>query len=357
MNCCANCFKDSELKAMIEGNNIKGTCYFCKSNNEFIFDITKENYIKNYFAQLIDIYIPIRKDMKVNIFPSSSNLIDILKNKWNIFNLKQSQIKEFLIEMFPHRYKSNPAIFDEDVEIVGINDPMTILDYSLLKNYQWEDFVTEIKYKNRFHTEIVNKFILDTFLNATIKEYKAGKKFYRARLWDSEKGYEIKDMGPPPFQKVSGGRANPKGISNLYLSNSELTTLYEIRSNKYDKISVGTFELIKDIEIVDLTMIGKISPFQDNMDLRLLAINYDHLKKIEKEISKPHRIHDSELDYLPTQYICDYINSKKTFSGIQYQSTLYKRGINLAIFNSEEFKCIEVKNIEIDSIEYSYYKN
>ena len=77
------------------------------------------------------------------------------------------------------------------------------------------------------------------------------------------------------------------------------------------------------------------------------------MKKISREIAKPLRRQDSELDYLPSQYIADYIKSLG-YDGICYRSTLNKSGVNYAIFHNKKFECIEVSLVHVNSVEYHY---
>lgn len=162
-------------------------------------------------------------------------------------------------------------------------------------------------------------------------------------------------MGPPPSTKVNGGRVNPTGISVLYLSNSQETTLYEIRAGVYDYVTVGRFRLKKDIEVINLANIDRISPFigiDYGFDFMQYATNIGHLKMIGQEIAKPLR-NDNALDYLPTQYISDYIRSKG-YDGIEYISTMCKNGVNLAVFDQNLFKCIDTAVYDVKSITYNY---
>lgn len=352
MNCCERCFKDAEIKAIICENNSIGTCDFCNEHNVHICTIENNEYLKNIFESLIDVYTPIN-DIPTN-FPKDN--ADLLKNimhyKWNIFNLSPNNIYKFLTKLLPEKYDEQPTLFDHPVGIAESIDTEYMLQHSILGTYQWEDFVTEIKEKNRFHTNIINKDIFESLLRATYKSYPAGKTFYRARISENKHKFASKDMGAPPALKACGGRANPQGISCLYMADSIDTTLHEIRAGAYDYATVAEFTLIKDATVVNLTAIDKISPFQ-NIDSTLLAINLPHLKKIGYEISKPMRRYDSSLDYLPTQYISDYIKSIG-IDGIEYKSTLCKNGINFAFFNEDYFKCINTNLYDIDSLTYNY---
>lgn len=352
MHCCEKCFKDAEIKAIIRGNSRRGKCDFCCSDNVYICDVESSEYLRDNFESLLDVYTPINEIGSTYPKERADLLKNVLHSQWSIFNLNPDGIYKFLISLLPEKYKEQPALFDNPIGISGSVDQEYMNQYSILGTYQWEDFVKEIKEKNRFHTNIINKDILKTILLATCKPYKAGTTFYRARIWDDRHGFDEEHMGAPPASKASAGRANPEGISCLYLADSVDTTLHETRAGVYDCATVATFRLLKDIEVVNLAAIDKISPFQE-VDCSLLAINLPHLGKIGYEISKPLRRHDSQLDYLPTQYISDYIKSAG-FAGIEYKSTMCKKGVNFAIFDEKLFECIKTESYDIDSLAYGY---
>lgn len=279
-------------------------------------------------------------------------LKNILSTNWNIFNLKPDCIYKFLTTLLSEKYASQPELFDRPVGIFEIINDDYLQQYSILGKYQWEDFVKEIKQKNRFHTDVINKEILSKLLQSSFKKYRKGSCFYRARICQTEDGFRKKEMGAPPSSKASSGRANPEGISCLYLSNSIDTTLHETRAGVYDYVTVGKFVLQKDIEVVNLSDIDKLSPFSVS-DINLIAANILHLNNISADIAKPLRRHESALDYLPTQYICDYIKSQG-FAGVEFKSTMYKSGINYAIFDESLFKCTQTKVYDVKSINYDY---
>ena len=351
MNCCVRCFKDPEIKAIVKGCNIQGDCDFCLHKQTDVCDIKNEGLIEN-FERLIDVYSPI-SDIDGDFPKERADLIkNILSNEWNIFNLQSDKIYLFLKALLSNKYSEEPKLFDEPVGIKGSIQEEYLKQYSILGSAQWNDFVEEIKTTNRFHTTIINKEILQKVLEVSCKDYKVGTEFFRARIWTDGVGYSKTEMGPPPPKKASAGRANPEGICCLYLADSLNTTLHETRAGVYDCATVGKFVLNEDISVVDLTALDKISPFYIP-DIDLLAANLGHLRKIGNEISRPLRKHDSSLDYLPTQYICDYIKSIG-YSGIKYKSTMCSDGINFAIFDDKLLDCTSVSNYDISSLRYDY---
>lgn len=355
MFCCINCFTDTEIRDIIIGNKTTGDCSFCGSKDIFVYEIEKDHTLAELFDGLLDIYTP--AIYLPDIFPKERT--DLIKNilyyDWHIFNIKPDGIYRLITAICADRYKEQPELFDSIIGIRQSIDNDYLKENSILKTYCWYDFVDGIKRINRFHSNYINTDILYTFLRCARKTYKAGAIFYRSRICPNEDGYTCNEMGPPPEEKVKGGRVNPTGISILYLSNSRETTLYEIRAGVYDYVTVGCFELQRDIEVINLADIDKISPFigfNKGFDYLQYAINIEHLKMIGQEIAKPLR-NDNTLDYLPTQYISDFIKSKG-YDGIEYISTMYKHGVNLAIFNSQLFKCVRTNVYDVKTISYFY---
>jgi len=280
---------------------------------------------------------------------------NILFSNWRIFNLKPDVIYRLITTICSDRYSGQPELFDSPVGIKQSQDQVYLEENSILKTNRWDDFVEGIKRKNRFHSDFINKDKLYLFLRCAVKAHHKGEILYRSRICPDSKGFSRKEMGAPPNDKTKGGRVNPTGISVLYLSDSKETTLYEIRAGVYDFVTVGRFKLQKDIEVINLASIDHISPFigvDYGFDYTQYALNIDHLKMIAQEIAKPLR-NDNSLDYLPTQYISDYIRSKG-YDGIEYVSTMRRNGANLAVFDPVLFKCTGISVYDVTSISYSY---
>lgn len=359
---CEHCFKDKELSLIICSLKIekKGICPICGSERKFCYDTTIQNELTPYFEELLNIYVI--DSQLTNSYPKSDRhmLSDDLYHRWNIFSSEVSRNNyfEILTSICADRYKNIPQLFSSPVGIPELYNQEFLKEHSLLKNNNWNSFVNEIKTKNRYHSKLLNFDILRKYCTFIRKKLNAGEIFYRARISDN-KGFEAKEMGVPPSNRSVEGRANARGITCLYLANDLDTTFHEVRAGAYDFISVGKFKLKEDIFIVDLSLISDISPFTGNLDFIEFAINKPFLEKLNTEISKPLRKNDSTLDYIPTQYIVDFIksiehNNKYEYSGIKYNSTTNPGGYNLAIFNPNVFECISVEVYDINSLHYVY---
>lgn len=356
MKCCVECFYDKEIRDRIKGLKQVGNCNICEAENVFIYDTEIDYILVDDFVALLDTYKP-ESMLPTTGYPADRLVLlkNELYNNWNIFNLEPEKI-DILIKNICHtKYKEEPELFEEKIGIIELYDKNFLEEYSLLGEHDWEEFVRSIKMNNRFHSNHFNTKVFFEFLDFLKSSYKRDKTFYRARICDGN-ALSKEELSAPPQKLATAGRVNPEGISYLYLSSDKKTTLSEIRAGLHDYVSLATFKLKEDISVVDLTGINNISAFS-GLNFTQHAINKHHLKMINNEIAKPLRRHDSHLDYLPTQYICEYIKTINfkdgtDCSGIKYKSTMNKEGYNLAIFNDDLFECTDITVYDVLELQY-----
>lgn len=350
--CCVNCFESQYLNQIISGSNDMGDCDYCLSKEVWTYSPIELNV---FFKGILDLYVA----DELSGLPIVEQLIIDFPQK--IFTLKVKESNN-TIELIRDIIKDDIDYYKEILtNPVRLKFHKSEIEKVIIRplSSSWDNFSEEIKKINRFH--LINELDLEKFKSLFKhfeKRISKQEQFYRARICSDSKGYSIERMGNPPAHLAKAGRANPEGISYLYLANDLETTLYETRSSLFDYVSVGTFrikeEVEKDLKVVNLS--------SDTYDLFYLAekesleevlMHRSFTDKLEKELSKPRRKSDSELDYLPTQYLSELIKSMG-FDGIEYQSSLYSGGYNIAIFNPEKFKCVESKVYEIESTHLGY---
>ena len=166
-------------------------------------------------------------------------------------------------------------------------------------------------------------------------------------------------MSSPPREFASAGRANALGIPFLYLSDNEETVLYEIRASYLDEVSVATFtkneeytnsETNNEVRISDFTETSTL--YHPNFSVVRNNIKSTLLKQlISRDLSKPMRRYDSELDYIPTQFICEFIKVFTNVQGIKFSSSLHNTGSNLVLFDSDTMKCRSVKKVKVSEVQ------
>jgi hypothetical protein len=349
MNCCTNCFTDKEIIGFIFSNSTEiGTCNFCDSKDVQIIDARE---LEESFQPIISLFKPIA-DLGVTV-SEEKLLYENIQDRWKIFKIgNKNVIKKLLSEIFASTIPENDVLFNSPVEIEALYSQPLPFD---VHEKKWENFAEEIKYKNRFFlNEAIDLDLLASLLKNFSKVYDKGKIFYRARI-SNQKGFGSNEMGKPGADKTPGGRANPNGIPYLYLSTKIETTIYESRCSYLDFLTIGEFKLLQPLNVVSLRDISSISPFVLSENLENYIIHQKYLSKLEQELSKPVRRFDKELDYLPSQYLCEYVKSLG-YDAIEYGSSLKMGGINLAVFNDNKLECKIAEIYEILSVDLTYKK-
>lgn len=348
------CFLDNQLHSMIKREKKFGECDIQKKNDS-IYDTETDQYLEDYLEEIIDIFV-VAKYIGAD---DSDERVDYLKNileGWKIFSAEADDIQTIMQAICRTRYQDEPEIFEEKVTVRELFSKKEMERHCILKNCSWDKFCHIIKHENRFHSQQINFDELENLLaNMLIDVPKGTLELYRSRICDKnhyENGFAAEEMGAPPEDYASAGRTNSEGIQCLYLANDENTTFHEVRARMRDHLSVGKFRQKNNLKIVDFSLFDEIGPFSSpDFDMTWFAINIDIIRKIGDEVAKPMRRFDTSLDYIPTQYICDYIKHLG-YHGIKFKSTLVKNGINYAIFDQENFECIETKVVQINSMEY-----
>jgi hypothetical protein len=358
MFCCENCFNDIHAKDTIKKYGTTGSCSFCGAKNCFVIDLSKENQLSLGFISFLSTH-------EYSDRPEATNIVNSVQ-KWHILNTDDYHLaKRIIIGLccsYPSDYNAQDPIFDDNAKLI-INT-IDIKDYDLFLSCTWKSFSETIRYKYRF---FISQFKRDPFAwwlnNILCDELPLDSRLFRGRIAKSKNGFSADEMGLPPREFCKAGRINPQGIQVLYLATTESTVLHEIRAHCYDYVSIGEFKLKEGnrVKLINLSKIDSISPLSilsnniDNEDLffKRLLLNYSNLKEIANTVSKPLRSSDSDLEYIPTQFLSEVIKIEG-YDGIIFKSTVDSAGLNVALFNANLVECIKVKVIEVNKIEYKY---
>lgn len=328
MNCCPNCFKDPEIKGIIISiSSESGLCDYCGIKEQPIISIEE---LQEIFTPLLELYEQ-NED-------SQNDLFTLINLDWDVF-LNEAQCKILLKDICGKRYS---FLLSSNVGLkYTVNDSVQ----------DWTSFANEIKSQNRFFIQknAIVRDVVKQLLNRHAKTIKSGTIFFRGRIAASEDGFPSEELCQPPYHKATPGRANPEGISYLYLAKEKNTTLYEIGASLNDYVCIGEFELLSDIKVVVLKDVHNISPFLEDINLEDYIKNKDILTQFGIALSTPLRSFDSLREYLPTQYLCEYVKFLG-IDGVEYASAMNKGGTNYAIFNGNKLKCINQSTIMVKEI-------
>jgi len=348
--CCTNCFFDEWLIGHIKiyGKRVN-KCDFCGDKNNFAINI---NEFEGLISPIVGLYTAITNFYPMELLKegdhSNDMIWDKLTNDWGIFNTPD--IAENILSAI---YQDDPregTFYDFMNDAVAIEEEWSIEHYTI--GNLWNEFCVEIKHQNRFNPKSFNKEMINLIISANIETILTGNKFYRARIQRDKKPYKLNEMGAPAKDLAIYGRINPQGIPYLYLSENEETSISEIRPNILDKVNLAIFELEKDIKVIDLRNLNIGSPFRWGDNLKEIYLNQAFLNDFSATVSKPINFKTSYLEYLPTQFVSEYIKNRG-FDGIIYPSSVCT-GYNIALFNEEKCKCISVKKVDISTINYKF---
>jgi hypothetical protein len=272
------------------------------------------------------------------------------------FKLSDAQVHK-LVKAISVNSDADPRLFTESVELKRYVDENPLNPADRLE-MNWDYFSNEIRTRNRyFFNEMIETDDLSSTFQRLAITRPAGTEFYRARLSDSLLPFE--ELLKPRANLTKGGRANPVGIPYLYLSNDLRTTLFETRISLHETVTVGRFIALEPLSLVSLRNVKDLGPFEvqeKGFDLEYFISYRPYLQKLENELSKPVRKQDVDLDYLPTQFLCELIKSLG-FDAVEYKSAMNPDGFNLAVFNDTKLQCVETKFYSVNHLEYAWEEN
>ena len=331
MFCCANCFSDTFLNSQIYAmSNMKGKCSFCKSKNVIL---VKPQELADYFEPLLDIYKEDRNGQLIH---------QLLQDDWAIFSLSAKKQQQRLINAITQNNKLSKLKFK----------PKYSKDKTNIE--QWHLFAEEIMYKNRFNPS--NAPAKELFVEfgslLGVKYYKDAHKFYRARINEEGKQFKLKDMKKPPAKNVLNGRANPLGISYLYVASTADTAIAETRGHKGELVTVLEFKIKRNMEFFDLRdPKNTISPFERIDNIEFIYKHMPYLTLLGNELSKPVVPRRANLEYLSSQYLCEMIK-QIGYHGIIYKSSIAD-GNNYVIFSDNRLSLGHMSQYRITEMKFT----
>lgn len=327
------CFGDSELLAFYDLYGKEGTCDITKTRS-CVIDITE---IQGFLEALLCQFkpgIPLRQ------------IAQQLNENWGVFENKC--IGEQILRQVVPTVHSISKIRTSSDDIYK--------DHIAAAVNSWREFKGEIAWKRRFLISSKEYQWEEMLREDTPVIISREEHFYRARLHEKADApcYTSNNMSAPPKELSTAGRANPSGIPYLYLCEEEETTLYEVRALYLDEATIGTFQISAEnqpIKIIDFTSSSLLSLYAaysagDSSIESIMAMTL--LKRtISENLSKPIRRYDTENEYIPTQFLCEYIRDVMGYDGIKYYSALRPKEANVVIFSPDKMRCTSVKKVRV----------
>ena len=144
--------------------------------------------------------------------------------------------------------------------------------------FTWKAFRREIQSRSRFLNSNAEQALndifgdLDTYRTylgrSVIREIVPGdpdSSVWRARVAQSHDQLQdilkspTSEIGPPPSKLAKAGRMNAEGISVFYGAMDMETCVSEIRAPVGNRVVVGKFELLRTVQLLDLSAMAEVS--------------------------------------------------------------------------------------------------
>lgn len=339
--CCANCFGDQGLTRSIipkvigdnTGQPRHGDCGYCGTRGTTTID---PSALSQWFEMLVDCYVADGE---------GRSLAALLAKDWRLFDnprMDEAHAKELLAEIL------------NDGEIVRQSfAPVDLLVDETPQ--QWDDLRDEMMHRNRwFLDEPIDLERLAEMLELLVTPADTLTEitdlWHRARLLSDGNPLPLDQMGAPPAHLAGHGRANPVGIPYLYLGSTATTAVSEVRPHTGETACIASFQ-VPSILAVDLRDPRKsASPFilENAEQIMSLRSGLPLLERLGEELTKPVHPRSAAFEYIPSQYLCEFIK-KRGYQGVIYRSSV-SDGVNLALFSPELASPVEAKVILVDRV-------
>lgn len=339
--CCANCFDDRHIRLQLveQCEPVRQDCDYCGEKDALCVVPSK---LGQWFAPLIATY---SED------PEGEFLVRHLIGEWRMFSsgrLSEAEAKDLLADVL------------DDGEIVRKKySPIAHPSEGNLR--RWEELRDELMHSNRwFLEEPMDMDRLAVLLDQLITSPTALDfgSWYRARLMTGDEPFPLEEMGAPPRHKAGHGRANPAGIPYLYLGSTRATAVAELRPHTGERACVARFDLpnADSLKLADLRdPRSLISPLSDGDESMIIELRADLplLERLGEELTRPVQPSGVAYEYVPTQYLCEYIK-KKGFDGVLYRSSVSAdEGVNVALFHPTGAIATELEIVSVTRVTVS----
>ncbi|KOY12737.1 RES family NAD+ phosphorylase [Paenibacillus xylanivorans] len=203
-----------------------------------------------------------------------------------------------------------------------------------------QEYIDQIK-ERRFFIDKESR-LLDIFISS-LNTFNISKEdvFYRGRILDEGKTeYTDSELHAPPINLVGVGRLNPRRVRYLYVTDTAHTAAAELRPWISAVVVVGKAIPKRELKVLNFV------PTEEEKNKEK-----SYRRQVSQMFSQPVRPNISDVEYLVTQSIAEYVKLKG-FDGIRYQSAVDSKGVNYCLFDPESMNIENSHKLKINHIDY-----
>jgi RES domain-containing protein len=349
--CCPECFSHPWLRTHIqETSTKKGQCDYCATDDVPVVEVGD---LCQYFDNLLSMYAPFQGDE----FATGEALIWRVQGGWDVFNEAlldlddQAQLLEDI---------ANSDWDDDDGE-----SPLDANELYVIRGAPWHSSHADLwgEFCDRVRENPNEPLPFHEYYEENLEKVRVilppGTLLYRARPGfelderGRRKPYTGHQIGAPPQEKATVGRASKEGQVVLYCADQEKTAIAEVRPARGFRVSVCSIRVTREVRIVDLTVeIASPNPFLSPNPLYEIEV-LELLEAFAEDMSKPLERDDDLTYYVPCQRLAHYIEAAG-YDGIRFPSALNPGGTNVVLFNPNVAEILESKLVQVTHVSVDY---
>jgi len=129
------------------------------------------------------------------------------------------------------------------------------------------------------------------------------------------------ELGAPPIDRHTAGRMHPYGMRVFYGSFAQKTAIEEVRPLVSEFVAVGRFMPSRRLRVLDTLASGSAHPVSCfDADYERARCRIAFYSELDTTLSRPVLPDDSQLEYLPSQAVAEYVRTIHGLDGIIYSS-------------------------------------
>jgi hypothetical protein len=274
---CHLCFSDKVLRDWIKEESFgRGKCPWCGRRGRLIY-LTE---LSDPFRKVVELYT---EASGPEYFRHGERIGDLLDYRWGIFSEELVNDRQKLIvailtaDLFGKELYDYPdyegLFYSPELSLEEDWDAKAsaVLTGELPKPPNPE-MMNEQREFGQF--ELVFEDLIVSF------EAEQEGSLFRARIYDDpehKEKYTAAEVGAPPREKASAGRANQAKQPVLYLANNRSTALAEVRPWKGAAVAIAEMRVKQRLSLVDLSQVRPVkSPFfEDLLKWRIELVQID----------------------------------------------------------------------------------
>jgi len=364
---CAKCFSDYAIKAFIEQNAFSEKCSYCSNESD-----------EPIAAPLEEVVEFIREGIETE-WDNPVNCVGWESAEGGWMGVRVIDSADLVMDEIEELQDTNEKVLDDIIYYLDQEwcqrDPYGLRDEEALL-FSWTQFAEQVKHHTRYiffkleeKEESLHDLdiipvskMLDRLSNelstledeGVLSTIKTGSTILRTRIHDKSKYLtNAKDMGTVPLEYAKySNRMSPAGIPMFYGAFDSETALIETLDDSDIGVgrvaSIGAFQVIKQMEVLDLTKHHEIPGIFDQ-NRGYLRSTLIFLRNFQEEVSKPINKDGAEhIEYVPTQVFTEYIRhlykdqNNNNIDGILYPSSKHKGGVCCVLFIENQHCCDKV---------------